>query len=317
MTEKSTSHNSPGIVYEVNARLEPQLRDDYLAWLQPHIEKMLSFKGFRKATILTASETATSEQENNSFSCTVNYLIDSTEDLDHYLTNHAASMRADGMARFGDSLQTSRRIFDTNASFASTPPPGAAFVHTGHENVAADPTLGSCLNCAAALTGQYCHECGQRQQRKLISVTELIGDLVRDFTEWDSRFWRTLWPLLAKPGKLTVAYLEGQRMRYSPPLRMYLITSLLFFLIITAQSQFSLMTMDISGSLDDSITLTSNGDSNSDNNTPSSPQNDGTSATDEEVESVNSALRKASENCTEFMDEPGTRLEEIIVSTLR
>lgn len=89
-----------------------------------------------------------------------------------------------------------------------------------------------CLNCGAPLTGQYCGQCGQRATNRLISLWELLRDAFGDLFELDSRLWRTLIPLMLRPGQLTSDYLRGRRMRYMPPFRMYLVLSLLFFVIV-------------------------------------------------------------------------------------
>jgi hypothetical protein len=88
-----------------------------------------------------------------------------------------------------------------------------------------------CLNCSARLTGQYCGECGQRATSRLISIWELVRDAFGDMFELDSRLWRTIRPLLFRPGLLTKDYLEGRRARYMPPFRMYLVLSLIFFVV--------------------------------------------------------------------------------------
>jgi hypothetical protein len=89
----------------------------------------------------------------------------------------------------------------------------------------------SCLNCGTRLTGQYCGQCGQRATSRFISIFELLRDAFGDLFELDSRLWRTLAPLLVRPGLLTRDYLEGRRARYMPPFRMYLVLSLLFFVV--------------------------------------------------------------------------------------
>lgn len=88
-----------------------------------------------------------------------------------------------------------------------------------------------CLNCGSSLHGQYCGHCGQRASSRFISVWELVRDAFGDMFELDSRLWRTLIPLLIRPGVLTRDYLEGRRARYMPPFRMYLVLSLIFFLV--------------------------------------------------------------------------------------
>jgi hypothetical protein len=55
-----------------------------------------------------------------------------------------------------------------------------------------------------------------------------------DLTHADSRLWRTLGALLFKPGYLTQQFLAGRRARYLPPLRLYLVLSVAFFLFASA-----------------------------------------------------------------------------------
>jgi hypothetical protein len=93
------------------------------------------------------------------------------------------------------------------------------------------PDHPNCLNCGTELRGQYCGTCGQRARGRLISLWELLQDAFGDLFEMDSRLWRTLIPLLIRPGKLTLDYLEGRRARYMPPFRMYLVLSVIFFVV--------------------------------------------------------------------------------------
>jgi hypothetical protein len=93
------------------------------------------------------------------------------------------------------------------------------------------PDHPDCLNCGAELRGQYCGQCGQRASNRLISLWELTRDAFGDLFEIDSRLWRTLIPLLIRPGMLTKDYLEGRRARYMPPFRMYLVLSVIFFVV--------------------------------------------------------------------------------------
>src|SRR5210317_2067147 len=93
------------------------------------------------------------------------------------------------------------------------------------------PEHPSCLKCGTELLGQYCGRCGQRARSRLISLWELLQDAFGDLLELDSRLWRTLIPLLIRPGQLTRDYLEGRRARYMPPFRMYLVLSVVFFVV--------------------------------------------------------------------------------------
>lgn len=98
-------------------------------------------------------------------------------------------------------------------------------------SAAQPPDHPDCLNCGTELTGQYCGHCGQRATSRLISLWELVRDGFGDLLDIDSRLWRTLIPLLIRPGQLTLDYLQGRRARYMPPFRMYLVLSVVFFVI--------------------------------------------------------------------------------------
>jgi hypothetical protein len=99
------------------------------------------------------------------------------------------------------------------------------------KRAAQPPDHPDCLNCGTELQGQYCGTCGQRARGRLISLWELLQDAFGDLFEIDSRLWRTLIPLLIRPGRLTLDYLEGKRARYMPPFRMYLVLSVIFFVV--------------------------------------------------------------------------------------
>ena len=90
----------------------------------------------------------------------------------------------------------------------------------------------SCSNCGKELKeDNYCPECGQQNTTKNVEISMLLRDFVDDFFTLDSRLFKTIVPLLFKPGFLTVEYNSGKRIKYLPPLRMYLVLSILFFII--------------------------------------------------------------------------------------
>jgi len=63
------------------------------------------------------------------------------------------------------------------------------------------------------------------------AIGHFAGEAFESITHADSRLWRTLGYLLARPGRLTREFFEGKRVRYLPPFRLYLVISLLFFLV--------------------------------------------------------------------------------------
>lgn len=89
----------------------------------------------------------------------------------------------------------------------------------------------TCQNCGAALDGKFCPACGQRAIPPRPTMRELAGDAWDELSGWDGKLARTLRLLLRRPGELTVATLEGRRARYVSPVRLYLMCSLLYFLV--------------------------------------------------------------------------------------
>jgi hypothetical protein len=91
-----------------------------------------------------------------------------------------------------------------------------------------------CDNCGAPLQGSYCHHCGQPTRHFMRFFPAVVRDIAADSLGIDGRFWRTLKALMFRPGRLTIDYLYGRRVHYSPPFRLYLFSSLVAFLIITS-----------------------------------------------------------------------------------
>lgn len=90
-------------------------------------------------------------------------------------------------------------------------------------------TQSECANCGAALTGPFCSACGQHAHESARSVGALFHDAWHVITHIDGRFWQTMYTLLLRPGRLTQDYFAERRARYLPPVRVYLVLSLVFF----------------------------------------------------------------------------------------
>jgi hypothetical protein len=86
-----------------------------------------------------------------------------------------------------------------------------------------------CENCRAVVAGRYCSNCGQRVEPPVHTLWHFLTVAFEDVTHADSRLWRTLGALLFKPGFLTREFLDGRRARYLPPVRLYLVISVVFF----------------------------------------------------------------------------------------
>ena len=88
-----------------------------------------------------------------------------------------------------------------------------------------------CLNCNAEVAGRYCHVCGQENIPVAQSTWHLVAHFFNDLTHFDGKFFSTLRYLVLRPGFVSTEYIRGRRMSYLDPIRMYLFTSAIFFLI--------------------------------------------------------------------------------------
>lgn len=99
------------INYEVNLEIDASRYETFLPWLSEHINELLCFEGFKKAQVF---------EDTSSSSChkiTVQYEIDTIENLQAYFDNHAKTMRDKTTSMFGDTVKASRRILKLNKVF--------------------------------------------------------------------------------------------------------------------------------------------------------------------------------------------------------
>lgn len=90
----------------------------------------------------------------------------------------------------------------------------------------------ACLSCAAQIAGPYCWNCGQKNDDMRRSSFVLFKDFLKDTFAFDSRMWRTLGLMATSPGSVPTNYSHGRRSRYTPPVRLFLVVSFLFFLVL-------------------------------------------------------------------------------------
>ncbi len=92
--------------------------------------------------------------------------------------------------------------------------------------------LTNCENCGAALKGEYCAQCGQHAIDYRRSLLRVLVDAADSFLNWDTKFLTSIGVLLTRPSRLTNDFNAGRRVRYIHPLRLYLLASIAFFLIV-------------------------------------------------------------------------------------
>lgn len=90
----------------------------------------------------------------------------------------------------------------------------------------------TCANCKAQLAGAYCHACGQVGHVHR-SIGHMLEEGLHGVLHFDSKMWRTLPLLVARPGLLTRRYIDGQRVRFVAPLALFLFTIFLMFFVLS------------------------------------------------------------------------------------
>lgn len=121
------------------------------------------------------------------------------------------------------------------ASAAAEEPPKRRGIFGLRRRSKLPPTpLTHCENCGAPLTGEFCSQCGQHAIDYRRSIFRVLLDAADSFLNWDTKFLHSMNQLLLRPWQLTNDFNAGRRARYVHPLRLYLIASIVFFLLARA-----------------------------------------------------------------------------------
>lgn len=100
-----------------------------------------------------------------------------------------------------------------------------------------------CQNCETEFSGHFCPQCGQAVKEYDKPFSFIFYNFVGDFFAFDTRFFRTLFSLLFKPGFLTKQYFAGKRVRYAPPFRIFIFVSFILFLLLQTYTNRGLTTV--------------------------------------------------------------------------
>ena len=88
-----------------------------------------------------------------------------------------------------------------------------------------------CLNCGTIVQGKYCQNCGQENVVPHETFWHMIQHFLYDITHFDTKFFASIKYLLLKPGFLPLEYMKGRRASYLNPIKKYVFTSAIFFLL--------------------------------------------------------------------------------------
>ena len=202
-----TSHSGP--LYEVTFFIAPDIADAVDQRVDEHTRAILLDPAVIDCTLYPGNDDELGRKRRVCL-----YSLSGDDVIDDFIDGPAGELEAQLRAEFDEAIEISARVLREDQANERLPE--------------ASP---NCLNCGARLRGQYCGTCGQRSRSRLISLWELVSDAFGDLFEIDSRLWQTLLPLMVRPGRLTFDYLQGKRARFMPPFRMYLVLSLLFFVV--------------------------------------------------------------------------------------
>ncbi len=100
------------IIYEVNSDTVPTLASEYEAFLKKHVPEMLTLDGFVAATVFRQNAADDGQANHLRTRFCIQYQVESHEKLNAYLRERAPQMRQEGIQRFGDRVQYSRRVLE-------------------------------------------------------------------------------------------------------------------------------------------------------------------------------------------------------------
>ena len=101
-------------IYEVNVFVKEgdKNKDEFLAFLKPHADEMLTFEGFQSYEILLPEPSEEEKNMNIAPICAV-YRVESRMLLEKYFNTEASRMRADTMSKFEGRISATRRILES------------------------------------------------------------------------------------------------------------------------------------------------------------------------------------------------------------
>jgi len=94
-------------------------------------------------------------------------------------------------------------------------------------------TVPHCPNCGAPRVDRFCSACGQNSRSYLRATREIVGDVLSEAFDLDSRLGRTLRFLVLRPGYLSREFASERRASYVSPVRLYIVVSLVFFGVLS------------------------------------------------------------------------------------
>jgi hypothetical protein len=87
-----------------------------------------------------------------------------------------------------------------------------------------------CKSCHHEFTGNFCNQCGEKILRPADkSFKTILNNIFLTITFVDSRFIRTLWMVIRKPGALSRDFANGKRVKHLSPMSVFFVLNLIYF----------------------------------------------------------------------------------------
>lgn len=95
-----------------------------------------------------------------------------------------------------------------------------------------------CLNCERSLEGEnFCPDCGQLNNTAKPTFGELLLEALANLFAFDSKFYKSIWPLMRHPGTLSLEIVKGRKNTYLPPIRLFLLVLITTLALISLQNR--------------------------------------------------------------------------------
>jgi len=97
----------------------------------------------------------------------------------------------------------------------------------------------TCPNCENQFDKDFdfCPHCGQVNKKQNLNIGYFISEFLSANFNLDSKIYQTFKLLIYSPAKLTTDFFAGKRTRYIPPVRLYLLISLVYFFVLSISLQ--------------------------------------------------------------------------------
>ncbi|MEO8448100.1 MAG: DUF3667 domain-containing protein [bacterium] len=90
-----------------------------------------------------------------------------------------------------------------------------------------------CQTCHTPLVGTYCHVCGEKKlSREDFTIKKFLTQTVDVLAHFDSKLFKSVYYLVARPGFLPYEYNHGRRVKYAKPIQIFFVLNIIYFLIL-------------------------------------------------------------------------------------